>query len=649
MSDFSTQATAPPQAGQLSEITVGKTVVATESGKAAEVFTMTLGGETITLLPLRNWSQLDVYKWRARGKVPGTPAGLEITFDHIKVASEVVSMKDPEATAKLQGLLNHWLAFARSTVELAHHKPGALPTPVKHEGSVQPEDALPVFRVELDKQGQVRINCFQGKETLAVIGLNLPGFSSLVNQGLMRKPHALRVGALHDWVELEGEFFSFENGNNDAGKLEQALNDRYRSAASLSKGKEVVVLANAASPTGFDIQFAAKVGGIPDYRRRPLNEESLALLQTSDRCDLLPKDLVIKLSPPNLIFKCRTLDGGERYLEEGPETVVTVTGDDGEVKFIDLSRPVNYLRLTALDLTAVFNHPAINQHCGRSSQLSGTSQPPEPTQVAAPLAAKQPLPPSLLVSPSGIETNTVEMPQPAPEANRPPESAGPLIPKPGVGESAAQPARVLRPPPNSWLEAVLSRASIRHEWFTCLVYSKLAEYFGNSTASTFGPIPCWACSLGDVADVCDPAFRGVFLTQKGGLAYLDRGHIARFHKEVAFIGTLESTIEGIGVSLRAVAADSQPRVFFIVAESYRARFGIPEQVVAEELARLKAHGALVMSANEILHSPEPVEVVWSVPAEHAGPSNPQAVESLRPGSAVVAGSGDGDGAERGED
>ena len=29
---------------------------------------------------------------------------------------------------------------------------------------------------------------------------------------------------------------------------------------------------------------------------------------------------------------------------------------------VDLSQPVNYLRLTAVELTAVFNHPAINQH-----------------------------------------------------------------------------------------------------------------------------------------------------------------------------------------------------------------------------------------------------------------------------------------------
>jgi hypothetical protein len=189
--------------------------------------------------------------------------------------------------------------------------------------------------------------------------------------------------------------------------------------------------------------------------------------------------------------------------------------------------------------------------------------------------------------------------------------------------------------PNLWLEGILDRPSIRHDWFTRLAYSKLAEYFGNSREAMFGPIPCWACSLGDIDDVCDPAFRGVFLTQKGGLAYLNQGHIARLNNEVAFVGTLESAIEGIGVKLKAVGADSQQRVVFIVTEGYRTQFGIPEQIVAQELARLREYGGLVMSANEVLHSPEPLDVVWSVPAKQDNPSEPQAVEILRPGSAAL--------------
>jgi hypothetical protein len=146
----------------------------------------------------------------------------------------------------------------------------------------------------------------------------------------------------------------------------------------------------------------------------------------------------------------------------------------------------------------------------------------------------------------------------------------------------------------------------------------------------FGPIPCWASSLGEVNDICDPAFRGVFLTRKGGLAYLNQGHIARFNNQVAFVGTLECTIEGIGVDLKAVGVDSQQRIAFILTESYRTQFGIPAPAVVEELARLREYGALMLSVDEVLQSPDPLELVWTVPAEQENPSDPQAVEHLRP-------------------
>ena len=160
----------------------------------------------------------------------------------------------------------------------------------------------------------------------------------------------------------------------------------------------------------------------------------------------------------------------------------------------------------------------------------------------------------------------------------------------------------------------------------------MAEHFGNSSEGYFGPIPCWACSLGEVADLSDPGFRGILLTQKGGLGYVSRGHLARFRNQIAFIGTLESTIEAIGVDLLATATDSEQRVAFIVSEGYRTKFGVSEQMVVQELAGLKTYGALVMSVSEVLHSFEPLEIVWTVPAEQEDPTNPQAVESVRPGS-----------------
>ncbi len=119
--------------------------------------------------------------------------------------------------------------------------------------------------------------------------------------------------------------------------------------------------------------------------------------KTPDRCGLLPKGLIVKLTRPTLIFKQKTPDGGERYLEQGADNLVTVTDDEGQVKFIDLSQPVNYLHLSAVELTAVFNHPAINRHRTFASLAArpGESQPkPDaPAGVApgtAPAACRRP-------------------------------------------------------------------------------------------------------------------------------------------------------------------------------------------------------------------------------------------------------------------
>ena len=73
-----------------------------------------------------------------------------------------------------------------------------------------------------------------------------------------------------------------------------------------------------------------------------------------------------------------------------PENAVTVIGDEGEVTIIDLSKPVNYLHLSAVELTAVFNHPAINQHSKVAPQPSRPSGQPGQAQVSAPPAAVPP-------------------------------------------------------------------------------------------------------------------------------------------------------------------------------------------------------------------------------------------------------------------
>jgi hypothetical protein len=72
----------PVPSPDLPKIKIDKTIMPRETeGRTivAEIFTMTLGNETILLEPLKNWIQLDTFKWRARGLLPRTPAGLDVT------------------------------------------------------------------------------------------------------------------------------------------------------------------------------------------------------------------------------------------------------------------------------------------------------------------------------------------------------------------------------------------------------------------------------------------------------------------------------------------------------------------------------------------------------------------------------------------
>jgi hypothetical protein len=463
------------------------------------------------------------------------------------------------------------------------------------------------------------------------IGLNVIGFNSLVSQGMMRKPRKLEVGALHDWVDLDGIIYSFERGNNDAIKLAEALNAHYLPATTLGQGKDVVIFSNPASSTGFDIQFPTSVGGLRELRRRPLNEETLELLHDPNKCGLLHKDLVIKLSRPTFIFKKKTPDGGERYLEKSPENTVVVAVDGGQEKLIDLSQPVNYLRLTTVELTAVFNHPAVHRHSKSAVRPGG---PPIAVEASKPQLASPPSPLLPTVSHHTIDT----IPTPPPPPIPPPDSKGAenlelismVQEQSGPAIIAPIPVVEAKPVTNLWLEPILAQRPIRYDWLACLIYGKAAEHFGNSQPGKFGLRQCWAIALGDVEDIGDPAFKGIFLTEKRGFGFTNQEHMVRFNDSVALIGTPQSAIEGVGVSLLATAMDSEQRIIFIVRDDYRSKFGVPEQTVRQELARLKEYGALLRSVAEAVTHPEPIEVLWTAPADQKNPADPQAFEINRP-------------------
>lgn len=643
------------------------TTRAEEAGKEVEIsiYTVTLGEQTIELLPFKNWIQLDVHKWVVQGKLPASPAGLEVTLDHVKVAGETVLHRDPDGCAKLERVFNEWLELERGTLEMAqkrlHSKAVNQTTP-----SLKRHESQPLhYHVQVDQQHQVHIQCLQGREVLASIGLNVPGFNSLADQGLLRKPRNLKVGVLHDWVELDGMLYSFEKGKNDGNALERVLNERYLSNLALGQGKDVVVFANAASSTGFDIQFTALQGGVPDNRRRPLNEDTLELLQDPNRCGLLQSGLVVKLTRPTIIFKQKTSDGGERYLEQSALNTVFVGGDTGVEKEIDLSQPVNYLRLSAVELSTVFNHPAINKH----GQQPGPSiaQPAE-TKTTSPKAFPITKPFPRVNSPISSEAQSDQTPFELPGAavststgidevmtipletsrieNVPTSRVSPSLgtgPKEKVSLTAAenlqpvpeavreQPAVNIDGPeslPNRWLKGVLAQPPIRFDWFSCLIYDKIAEHFGNSQQGQIGPMSCWAVALSEAENLEAPTFKGIFLTEKHGLGFINHGHMVRFYRGVVFIGTHESAQEGIGIDLVGVGVDAEQRIVFIVTDDYLTKFDGPERAIAEELLCLKENGAVVLSVTETLHGCLSLEILWTVPADQQNPIDPQPLESI---------------------
>ena len=108
-----------------------------------------------------------------------------------------------------------------------------------------------------------------------------------------------------------------------------------------------------------------------------------------------------------------------------------------------------------------------------------------------------------------------------------------------------------------------------------------------------------------------------------------REQMARFNHGVAFLGTQESAIQGIGVVLLGAGFDIHQRLVLVITDDYRKKFGVPEQALAQEFGRLAECGAVIMSAREALKSQDPIEVLWTVPAEQENSENPRTTESIR--------------------
>jgi hypothetical protein len=302
--------------------------------KEGMLFTLALASEVVTLEPSKTWLQLDHYKWVVRGIIE-PPQSLNIFQDgSIEINTEKVSIGDPEGPAKLEHQIN------KHHVATAIHKPVATATP--HPTGTQTSSGKPQFLVKLDHWGHMVIEWGHGLDREET---GLRGLTTLIANGLIRKPKTFHVDPLQRGIEIDG--IKYDCSEEGAKRLEVALNTRYAITRRTDKALAVEIKENHAASTGFDMHFTIHRAGVPLEIRGHLSQENLDILQDPAKCEILRPDIHLLLTPPNLLFRRRRPDMGEEKIPDVPD--------------------VNILHCSAAQLQEALNHPMIRRSTGSAA------------------------------------------------------------------------------------------------------------------------------------------------------------------------------------------------------------------------------------------------------------------------------------------
>lgn len=309
----------------------------------AKLFTLSFGAEKVSLDPGKSWVKTDEFKWVTRGLIE-PPQSFHIALNGtVEINGEKILLDDPQGPTKLEYEINksHVVAKPKAAASAV-----AAPAASKQTASA----GKVAFRVHLDLQGHLIINCQRGADQ-AETGLR--GVPTLIRNGFMLQPKNLHVDPLQKGIEIDGQWF--EATEAGAQKLQDTLNTHYAAAAHNNDADTFIeVKENPASSTGFDIRFVTVHVGARFEVKGHLGQDKLDILQDPFKCDLLQPGIVLRLSPPNLLIRRRRPDGGEEKIPELPD--------------------VQYRRLSEVQFQQILNHPAIHKSAGKSAT-------PEPSRV----------------------------------------------------------------------------------------------------------------------------------------------------------------------------------------------------------------------------------------------------------------------------
>ncbi|MEK7674200.1 MAG: hypothetical protein AAB676_00010 [Verrucomicrobiota bacterium] len=327
----------------------------------ARAFTLSLGEEKVTLEPDRAWSQVDIHKWVTRGLIEA-PQSFHVLHDgSVGINGEKIHPGDPEGSAKLEHEINK-----RHALTLAHKAPASPAARLAATPAAAPRPSKVLFKVRLDHQSHLMVECLRGAER-AETGLR--GLPTLIQNGLMLKPANLHVDPLQRGVEIDG--VRFECSQTGAERLQEALNARY--APSLKSEDEIAIeiRENAAAATGFDIHFVTIRAGARFEVKGHLSQDHLETLCDPAKCDLLQPGIVLKLSPPFLLIRRRRSDGGEEHVPE--------------------LQDVHYRHVTAQQLQQILNHPLLRRGGDGSAQAKATAAEAQPAEILELRVTRNPL------------------------------------------------------------------------------------------------------------------------------------------------------------------------------------------------------------------------------------------------------------------
>jgi len=301
-------------------------------------FTLRYAAETVVLEPGKSWPKTDTYKWVTRGLIEEPQSFQVLANGSVEINAERISLDDLEGEAKLELQINkhHPPSIA--------HKPPVIPVRLAELESA--ESAKVHFRVKLDHLGHLMVECTRGQER-AETGLR--GLSTLVQSGFMIKPKTMHLDPLQRAIELDG--VRFECNAAGARQLEDALNQLYAPTLKPDDSTQIIVRENAASATGFDIDFVSIHAGVRAHVKGHLTQEKLNILQDPQHCEMLQPGVILRLSPPNLLIRRRRPDGGEEAVPGLPD--------------------ISYLRAEAGQLQQILNHPLVR----RSKELEPSASP----------------------------------------------------------------------------------------------------------------------------------------------------------------------------------------------------------------------------------------------------------------------------------